>query len=108
MAFDTEAPAENSAMSTPSNESAVISCTVSSPAGTWPQPSNGSFLPADRADASAITFDAGKSRSCSTFRNSLPTAPVAPQTATTGFAGITFVHVMKFSFTFRPQREARG
>ena len=33
MAFDTEPPAENSAMSTPSNDSGVISCTVSSPAG---------------------------------------------------------------------------
>ena len=102
MAFETEPPAENSAMSTPSNDSGVISCTVSSPAGTWPQPLNGSFLPAERAEASAMTFDAGKSRSCSTFKNSLPTAPVAPQTATTGLAGITLVQAMRSSsFTFR-------
>ena len=51
--FDTPAPQLNSAMSTPSKLSGVISCTVSSPAGTWPQPSKASFLPADRAEASA-------------------------------------------------------
>ena len=62
----------------------VISCTTSSPAGTCPQPAKGSFLPAERADASARTSLAGKSTSCSTFRNSLPTAPVAPAMATTG------------------------
>ena len=36
--FDTPAPQLNSAMSTPSNDSGHISCTVSSPAGTCPQP----------------------------------------------------------------------
>ncbi len=94
MSLDTPAPQLNSAMSTPSNDSGVISCTVRSPAGTWPQPKNGSFLPAERALASARTSLAGKSRSCSTCRNSLPTAPVAPATATTGFAGIFLVHVI--------------
>ena len=84
ISFDTPAPHENSAMSTPSNDSGVISCTVSSPAGTWPHPKNGSFLPAERADASARTSAAGKSTSCSTCKNSAPTAPVAPATATTG------------------------
>lgn len=84
IALETSEPAENSAMSTPSNDSEIISCTVSSPAGTSPQPSKGSFLPAERADASARTSLAGKSRSCKTFRNSFPTAPVAPATATTG------------------------
>ena len=96
--FDTPAPQLNSAMSTPSNDSGHISCTVSSPAGTCPQPANGNFLPAERADASARTSLAGKSRSCSTFRNSLPTAPVAPATATTGFAGISFVQTIFCSF----------
>ena len=82
--FDTLAPQLKSAMSTPSNDSGVISCTTSSPAGTCPQPAKGSFLPAERADASARTSLAGKSTSCSTFRNSLPTAPLAPAMATTG------------------------
>ena len=92
--FDRPAPQENSAMSTPANDSGVISCTTSSPAGTWPQPAKGSLLPAERADASARTSLAGKSTSCSTCRNSAPTAPVAPAIATTGFAGIFFVQVI--------------
>ena len=100
MALETPAPAENSAISTPSKDSGVISCTTSSPAGTWPQPSKGTFLPAERALAKARTSDAGKSTSCSTRKNSCPTAPVAPATATTGFAGISFVHVMLVLFLF--------
>ena len=94
ISLDTEAPAENSAMSTPSKDSGVISCTVSSPAGTSPHPSKGTFLPAERALARARTSLAGKSTSCSTRKNSCPTAPVAPATATTGFAGVSFVQVI--------------
>ena len=91
---ETPAPAEKSAMSTPSKLAGVISSTTRSPAGTWPQPLKGSFLPAEREEASARTSEAGKSRSCSTSRNSRPTAPVAPATATTGLAGISFVQAM--------------
>ncbi len=91
---DTPAPAENSAMSTPSKASGVISCTSRSPAGTEPQPPNATFLPAERALASARTSAAGKPTSCSTRKNSWPTAPVAPATATTGFCGIFFVQVI--------------
>ena len=89
ISFEMPAPHENRAMSTSLNDSEVISCTVSSPAGTCPHPANSIFLPAERAEASARTSDAGKSRSCSTCMNSCPTAPVAPAMATTGFAGIT-------------------
>jgi hypothetical protein len=70
--FDTEAPALNSAMSTPSKDRSVISSTTSSP---FP---NGRRMPSLRLDASAITRAAGKSRCSSTVSISRPTAPVTP------------------------------
>ena len=69
-------PALKSAMSTPSNDSRVNSCTVRS------FPRNGSVLPADRAEASGVIFAAGKFRFSSVFSISTPTAPVAPTIAT--------------------------
>src|SRR5262245_1336752 len=79
---DVEPPAEKSARSTPSNELSFSSVTVTDP------PANGSFLPADRADASARTLECGKRRFSRQLRISTPTAPVAPTTAMTGLAGI--------------------
>ena len=79
---DVEPPAEKSARSTPSNELSLSSVTVMAP------PANGSFLPAERADASARTLVCGKRRFSRQLRISTPTAPVAPTTAMTGFAGI--------------------
>src|SRR4029079_13976286 len=79
---DVEPPAENSARSTPSNEASLSSVTVTEP------PANGSFLPADLAEASARTLECGKRRFSRQLRISTPTAPVAPTTAMTGFAGI--------------------
>src|SRR5262245_21437599 len=79
--FDVELPAENSARFTPSNEDSVSSSTVTNP------PANGSFFPADRADASARTLAYGNLRFSRHCRISTPTAPVAPTTAITGRAG---------------------
>ena len=45
--FEVAPPAENSARSTPSNDASVSSVTVID------LPANGSFLPAERAEASA-------------------------------------------------------
>ena len=85
---ETEAPALNRAISTPSKLSGVISCTVISP------PRKGSFWPAERAEARARTSLQGKSRASRHVSISRPTAPEAPATATTGFAGIGLVHAM--------------
>src|SRR6185312_15533353 len=79
---DVEPPAEKSARSTPSNDASFSSVTVTL------LPANGSCLPADRAEARARTLEYGNRRFSRQLRISTPTAPVAPTTAMTGFAGI--------------------
>src|SRR5690606_7499094 len=76
--FDTSAPAENSAMSTPAGSKPASSCTSTSSSP------NATRSPAERALASATT-SAGKRRSASTASIASPTAPVAPTTATFNF-----------------------
>src|SRR6185369_13268402 len=71
-------PAENSAMSTPSND-----CSVSSSI-TILSPRKSMVLPAERALASALSLRAGKARLSLVAMNSAPTAPVTPAMATTG------------------------
>src|SRR5437870_5475479 len=63
-------------MSTPSNDSGRRRRTVSS------SPRNSSLWPSLRSEASGTSSDTGNSRSSSTLSISLPTAPVAPATAT--------------------------
>jgi hypothetical protein len=75
---DTPLPAENSAISTPSKESAP-SCSM-----VIVSPRKLSVCPADRLLASALSFLTGKARLLSVAMNSLPTAPVTPAMATTG------------------------
>src|ERR1041384_6009698 len=72
------APALNNAMSMPLKESLVSSLTVMS------CPRNLSFFPTERADASNVNFPTGKLRFSSVLIISMPTAPVAPTTATCG------------------------
>ena len=72
------APAENSAMSTPSNDFSVSSSiTILSPRKSM-------VLPAERALASALSLRTGKARLSMVAMNSAPTAPVTPAMATTG------------------------
>src|SRR6266480_786133 len=71
-------PAENSAMSTPSNE-----CSLSSSMTTF-CPRKSSVLPAERALASAFNFPTGNRRLFMVAINSAPTAPVTPAMAITG------------------------
>ena len=71
-------PAENSAMSTPSNDFSVSSSiTILSPRKSM-------VLPAERALASALSLRTGKARLSMVAMNSAPTAPVTPAMATTG------------------------
>ena len=77
--FEMPPPALNSAMSMPLNESFVSSVTVMS------CPRNLSFLPTERAEASKVSLPTGKLRFSSVLIISMPTAPVAPTTATCGF-----------------------
>src|SRR5438105_14123134 len=71
-------PAENSAISTPSNEVSVSSSiTILSPRKSM-------VLPAERALASALSLPTGKARLSMVAMNSAPTAPVTPAMATTG------------------------
>src|ERR1043166_4721113 len=77
-------PAENSAMSTPSNARSVSS---SIPIG-WPR--KVTVLPAERALASAFSLPTRKLRRSMVAMNSAPTAPVTPTIATTGSL-LTFV-----------------
>ena len=71
-------PAENSAISTPSNEFSVSSSiTILSPRKSM-------VLPAERALASALSLPTGKARLSMVAMNSAPTAPVTPAMATTG------------------------
>src|SRR5215472_1435847 len=79
--LEMELPAENSAMSTPRKLSSVSSETVS---GRF---LNGRVLPADRAEASRRSSEAGKRRASRHPISSIPTAPVAPTIATTGEDG---------------------
>ena len=76
--FEIDPPAENNAMSCPSNELSVSSST------TYVSPSNSTFDPALRALASIFISLYGKSLSLSTRRNSCPTAPVMPAMTTFG------------------------
>src|SRR5207244_5315105 len=71
-------PAENSAMSTPSNERSVSSSIMTS------LPRKATLLPAERALASALSLRTGKPRRSMVAMNSAPTAPVTPAMATTG------------------------
>src|SRR5512135_462156 len=71
-----EAPAENRAMSIPLKASFERSSTGNS------SPANFNFLPTDRSDARRRRFRIGNFRSARIFRNTPPTAPVAPATAT--------------------------
>src|SRR5262249_31362053 len=71
-------PAENSAMSTPSNERSVSSSI------TICLPRKATLLPAERALASAFSRPTGKARRSMVAMNSAPTAPVTPTIATTG------------------------
>ena len=73
---DAPAPAEKSAMSTPSN-----AAWVASPI-SWVWPSIDSILPADRSEASSRSSPTGNSRSFRTWIIVRPTTPVAPTTAT--------------------------
>src|ERR1035438_4380018 len=76
--FEMLPPALNSAISIPLKESFVSSVTVMS----WPL--NFNFLPAERADASKVSLPTGKFLFSRVLIISMPTAPVAPTTATCG------------------------
>src|SRR5258708_4284015 len=76
--FEMLPPALNRAMSMPGNTYFVSSLTM------WSSPRNFSFLPTDRADASNVNSPTGKLRFSSVLIISIPTAPVAPTTATWG------------------------
>src|ERR1035437_1416920 len=73
---ETSAPAENSAMSTPSKASGVASCTATG------RPATGTVIPAERPDARSRSSAIGKARSSRTEIIVRPTTPVAPTTAT--------------------------
>ena len=81
-AFEMLPPALNSAMSTPAKESSVSSVTATS------APLNLSCLPTERAEASNVSFPTGNCRFSRVLIISMPTAPVAPTTATCGLAFI--------------------
>src|SRR3984957_4351871 len=86
----TPLPAENSARSTPSKERSVNSPTVIT------SPRKPSFLPAERALASAFSLRTGNWRLLRVVMNSAPTAPVTPAMATTG-SFVTWVSIRAFS-----------
>ena len=74
--FDLSAPAENRAISIPSNDfsfrlSTGISVSL-----------NSIIFPSERSDAKSLSLSTGKSLPTSVAIISLPTAPVAPTTAT--------------------------
>src|SRR6266566_1096527 len=72
-------PALNNAISMSAKEFLVSSFAAIS------SPRNRSFLPTERADASNVNPPTGKLRFSSVLIISMPTAPVAPTTATCGF-----------------------
>jgi hypothetical protein len=74
--FEMLPPALNRATSIPAKLSFVSSFTVSC------SPRYVSFLPTERAEASNVNFPAGKLRFSRVLIISMPTAPVAPTTAT--------------------------
>jgi hypothetical protein len=81
-------PAENRAMSTPSNERSFnSSITILSPRKSM-------VLPAERALASGFSRRTGKPRRSMVAMNSAPTAPVTPAMATTG----SFLTVLSIFF----------
>ena len=69
-------PPANNAISTSSKDCSVASSTV------YSLPINWIFLPADRLDANNFKLANGNFRSSIRFKNSCPTAPVAPRIAT--------------------------
>jgi hypothetical protein len=71
-------PAENRAISTPSNEFSVSSSM------TTFRPRKSIVLPAERALASALSLPTRNARLSMVAMNSAPTAPVAPAMAITG------------------------
>src|SRR5512143_2551906 len=73
---DTSPPAENRAMSTPSNADGTASPISSE------RPSRRTLCPADRPEARRRSSPTGKSRSLRTWIIVRPTTPVAPTTAT--------------------------
>src|SRR6185295_16559505 len=92
---DALAPAENKAMSTPSNDLSVNSSTA------IVLPPNLTVLPTERELASAFSLPTGKLRFVRQPTNSAPTAPVAPTMATTGFFMLHSQHQQKKPRTFR-------
>ena len=79
---ETAPPAENRAMSTPSNASGLASTT------SWVAPATETVEPADRPEAMSRSSPSGKSRSRRTWIIVRPTAPVAPTTATVSGRGV--------------------
>ena len=76
-------PAEKNAKSTPLKDFDV-NCST----GIF-SPLYSSFFPIEREEASSLKFLTGNSRASKSFRNSLPTAPVAP--AITTFFDLIFL-----------------
>ncbi|CAB4582262.1 unannotated protein [freshwater metagenome] len=79
---ETSSGTSNMATSTPSNTSGASACTVTS------SPRTINFLPALRADAINLISPQTSSRSVNRPSITVPTAPVAPTTASVGFFAI--------------------
>jgi len=77
--FDLSAPAEKRAISIPLNESSFKASTGISAS------LNSIIFPSERSDAKSLSLSTGKSLPTSVAIISLPTAPVAPTTATIYF-----------------------
>src|ERR1017187_933849 len=77
--LEIDPPALKNAMSTPLKLFSVNSSTKSS------LPRNAIFFPLEREDAKSTRSDRGKGRFSRQRKNSIPTAPVAPTTATLYF-----------------------
>lgn len=89
---DSVAPAENRAMSMPFRSSSDVADASST---TISSPRNGSFLPADRAEAKNRTLSAGKLRSSRRVRMTMPTCPVAPTTAMVVMITVPFLRARR-------------
>ncbi len=74
--FEAAPEAEMKTKSAPLNDSCVVASTV-----IWPSP-KAMRLPAERSVARSLSPLIGKRRSAAILRNSRPTTPVAPTTAT--------------------------
>ena len=75
--FETEAPAEVKAMSTPEKSESYVNSSI-----TYSFPRNKRVFPAERAEPKRRSPSTGKFCWSSTRRNSVPTAPLAPTIAT--------------------------